>query len=141
MLPFYHHFTWKHNRSALSQYKTEHISYKLNNQNQDNPTCLLCGREDETVSRFMLRCPVLDNVRNPVIDNIFISTCNQVYSPTNTPDSFLQQILDCSRAETIQRDHDSMRFNYTYLGSIIFYFDSCQSSGSLRHFIQKLCQN
>ena len=65
------------------------------NQNKVNPTCLLCGLEDETVSHFLLRCSVLDNVRNPIMDNI-LSTCKQVYSPTNTPESFLQLILDCS---------------------------------------------
>ena len=65
------------------------------NQNQVNPTCLLCGREDKSVSHFLLRCSVLDNVRNPIMDNI-LSTCKQVYSPTNNPESFLQLILDCS---------------------------------------------
>ena len=64
------------------------------NQNQVNPVCLLCQREDETVSHFLLHCPALDSIRNPVIDNI-ISVCSGVYSPTNSPDSFVQLLLDC----------------------------------------------
>ena len=43
------------------------------NQNQVNPVCLLCQREDETVSHFLLHCPALDS-----------------------PDSFVQLLLDCS---------------------------------------------
>ena len=65
------------------------------NQNQVNPVCLLCQREDETVSHFLLHCPALDSIRNPIIDNI-ISVCSGVYSPTNSPDSFVQLLLDCS---------------------------------------------
>ena len=57
--------------------------------------CLLCQREDETVSHFLLHCPALDSIRNPIIDNI-ISVCSGVYSPTKSPDSFVQLLLDCS---------------------------------------------
>ena len=65
------------------------------NQNQVNPVCLLCQREDETVSHFLLHCPALDSIRNPIIHNI-ISVCSGVYSPTNSPGSFVQLLLDCS---------------------------------------------
>ena len=62
------------------------------NQNQVNPVCLLCHREDETVEHFLLHCPALACLRNPIIDTI-LSVCTGVYSPTN---SFLQLILDHS---------------------------------------------
>ena len=65
------------------------------NQNQVNPVCLLCHREDEIVEHFLLHCPALASLRNPIIDTI-LSVCTGVYSPTNTPDSFLQLILDHS---------------------------------------------
>ena len=65
------------------------------NQNQVDPSCLLCHQEDETVEHFLLRCPALASVRNPIIDNI-LSVGAGIYSPTNSPVSFLQLILDHS---------------------------------------------
>ena len=50
------------------------------NQNQVNPVCMLC--QEETVSHFLLHCPALDSIRNPIIDNI-LSVCGGEYSPTN----------------------------------------------------------
>ena len=61
------------------------------NQNQVDPSCLLCHQEDETVEHFLLRCPALASVRNPIIDNI-LSVGAGIYSPTNSPVSFLQLI-------------------------------------------------
>ena len=49
---------------------------------------VLCHREDETVEHFLLHCPALASLRNPIIDTI-LSVCTGVYSPTNSPDSFL----------------------------------------------------
>ena len=48
-----------------------------------------------TVEHFLLRCPALASVRNPIIDNI-LSVGAGIYSPTNSPVSFLQLILDHS---------------------------------------------
>ena len=50
---------------------------------------------NETVEHFLLHCPALASLRNPVID-IILSVCAGVYSRTNSLDSFLQVILDYS---------------------------------------------
>ena len=65
------------------------------NQNQVNPTCLLCHQGDETVEHFLLKCPALAGVRNPIMDSI-ISICDGVYPFTSDSHSRLQLILDCS---------------------------------------------
>ena len=36
------------------------------NKNEVNPTCLLCGEEDENLAHFLLRCKSLDTVRQPI---------------------------------------------------------------------------
>ena len=36
------------------------------NQNQVNPTCLLCKKEDETVEHFLLHCESLEHIRRPI---------------------------------------------------------------------------
>ena len=65
------------------------------NQNCVDPVCLLCHQENETIEHFLLRCPALASLRNPVIDTI-VSVGAGVYSPTNSPISFLQLVLDHS---------------------------------------------
>lgn len=65
------------------------------NQNQVNPVCLLCHQENETTEHFLLHCPALASLRNPLIDTI-LSVCTGVYSPTNSPVSLLQLVLDHS---------------------------------------------
>ena len=44
---------------------------------------------------FLLHCPALASLRNPIIDTI-VSVGAGVYSPTNNPISFLQLVLDHS---------------------------------------------
>ena len=65
------------------------------NQNQVNTVCLLCHRKNETVEHFLLHCPALASLRNHSIDTL-LSVCDGVYSPTNSPYSVLQLILDYS---------------------------------------------
>ena len=64
-------------------------------QNQVDPVCHLCHQENETKEHFLLHCPALASHRYPIIDTIS-SVCAGVYSPTNSPVSFLQLILDHS---------------------------------------------
>ena len=65
------------------------------NQNQVNPMCLLCHQGDETVEHFLLKCPALTGIRNPIMDSIiFIS--DGAYPLTSNSHSSLQLILDCS---------------------------------------------
>lgn len=40
------------------------------NGNEISSTCLLCGTDAETVEHFILICPVLDDVRNPVLNQL-----------------------------------------------------------------------
>ena len=65
------------------------------NQNQVNPTCLLRHQGDETVEHFLLKCPALAGVRNPIMDSI-ISVCDGVCPLTSDSHSRLQLMLDSS---------------------------------------------
>ena len=63
------------------------------NQNQVDPVCLLCYQENETIKHFLRYCPALASLRNPIVDTI-VSVGAGVFSPTNSPISFLQLVLD-----------------------------------------------
>ena len=76
------------------------------NQNQVDPVCLLCHQENETTEHFLLYCPALASHRDPIIDTIS-SLCAGVYSPTNSPVSFLQLILDHSALTSITNARDN----------------------------------
>ena len=70
-----------------------HTNRATFNQNRVDPVCLLCHQENETIEHFVLHCPVRASLRNPIIDTI-VSVGAGVYSPTNSPTSFLQLVLD-----------------------------------------------
>ncbi|MCG8047714.1 MAG: reverse transcriptase domain-containing protein, partial [Candidatus Thiodiazotropha endolucinida] len=42
------------------------------NQNGVNPTCLLCKEDDETTEHFILQCPALNHVRQPILEDIHV---------------------------------------------------------------------
>ena len=65
------------------------------NQNQVNPRCLLCHQGDGTEEIFLLKCPALAGVRNPIIDSN-VSICAGVYPLASDSHSRLQLILDYS---------------------------------------------
>jgi hypothetical protein len=39
-------------------------------KNGNDSICLICGKDDETVEHFILQCPALSVVRDPVITEI-----------------------------------------------------------------------
>ena len=68
------------------------------NQNEVNPTCLLCGEEDENLAHFLLRCKGLETVRQPILGDIHHTI--QDLSGTDfyklcTEDK-LRMLIDCS---------------------------------------------
>ena len=40
------------------------------NQNQTSPSCLLCKGDSETAEHFLLQCPALNSVRQPILEDI-----------------------------------------------------------------------
>ena len=72
--------------------QTNRASFK---QNQVDPGCLLCRQENETIDDFLLHCPATASLRYPIIDTI-VSVGAGLYSPTYSPISFLQLVLDHS---------------------------------------------
>jgi hypothetical protein len=46
------------------------------NQNKVDATCLLCNAEDEDMEHFLLRCSVLDELRNSTFHDMDITTYN-----------------------------------------------------------------
>ena len=68
------------------------------NQNQVNPTCLLCKKGDETVEHFLLHCESLEHIRRPIlygIQRIWDST--GILRQGSDSASILQTVLDCSQ--------------------------------------------
>ena len=57
------------------------------NQNMVDPTCLLCS--------FLLDCPVLAAIRNPIIDSL-VEACSGLCNPANDNDILLKLIIDSS---------------------------------------------
>ena len=45
------------------------------NQNQVDPVCLLLCQENETIEHFVLHCPALTSLRNPIIDTLVFDGC------------------------------------------------------------------
>lgn len=67
------------------------------NQNQIDPVCLLCKKENETLEHFILHCDALEHIKSPIISDIQ-KICNEtgVISDLNNSNNMLQLILDCS---------------------------------------------
>ena len=42
------------------------------NQNQVEPTCLICHNGDETAEHFILSCNALAEVRKPMLDRLMV---------------------------------------------------------------------
>jgi hypothetical protein len=63
-----------------------------------NKICLLCGDEEETLEHFILYCPMLVSIRNPVIDDIVEALHIQckITFDTLSVNEQLSLILDCS---------------------------------------------
>ena len=66
------------------------------NQNQVNPTCLMCYRDPETVGHFLVECSALKEKRCIIIDSIVQSMVSFTESPATT-EELVQIILDCSK--------------------------------------------
>ena len=68
---------------------TLQVNHAPFNQNQVNPTCVLCHQGDETEEHVLFKCPALADVRNPIIDSI-VSICDGVYPLGSDSHSRLQ---------------------------------------------------
>ena len=76
------------------------------NQNDIDPTCLLCGVESEDISHFIFRCDILNPVRAPILVDIqeeyklltggTFDTCDMDYK--------LHVILDCTHIRQVNTD-------------------------------------
>ncbi|MES9884980.1 MAG: reverse transcriptase family protein [Sedimenticola sp.] len=65
------------------------------NQNQPDPVCMLCRTEDETITHFLLVCPGLSTVRQPILASV-INASAGVVTDTYNHDILTQLILDCT---------------------------------------------
>ena len=63
------------------------------NQNEVSPLCLLCHENDETTEHFLLQCPVLSCVRQPLLTRVVELYTGLFQEQPNSP-SLLQFILD-----------------------------------------------
>ena len=73
-----------------------------------DPTCLLCDSEAETPAYFILNCPALSSIRNPITAELqFILQQNHnIQYNTLSNDDKLQIILDCTHLIKSQRKID-----------------------------------
>ena len=65
------------------------------NQNQVDPTCMMCQQAPETVDHFLVECSVLEEKRRPIMDSIF-SLVNELFEPALASEELVQILLDCS---------------------------------------------
>ena len=65
------------------------------NQNMVDSTCLLCNSAEETLQHFLLDCPVLAAIRNPIIDTL-VEACSGLCNPACDNDTLLKLIIDSS---------------------------------------------
>ena len=65
------------------------------NQNMVDPTCLLCSCVEETLQHFLLDCPVLAAIRNPIIDSL-VKACSDLCNPAYDNDILLKLIIGSS---------------------------------------------
>ena len=64
------------------------------NQNEIDPTCLMCKEEPETVDHFLIRCSALADVRKPIMDSILRCAECFIQAPIETQ-VLTQLLLDC----------------------------------------------
>lgn len=65
------------------------------NQNQIDPTCMMCNQEPETVDHFLIRCSTLNQVRKPIMDSIL--RCVERFMQVPVEDEVLVRLLlDCT---------------------------------------------
>ena len=74
------------------------------NQNEIDPTCLICKEEPETVDHFLIRCSALAEVRQPIMDSIL--RCAECFMQTPIETEILVQLLlDCADVFSDRRDN------------------------------------
>ena len=66
------------------------------NQNQVDPTCMVCQQGPETVDHFLVECSALEEKRRPIMDSIFSSMC-ELFEPSPDTEDLVQTLLDCSK--------------------------------------------
>ena len=72
----------------------------------ESPTCKLCDQDNEDIEHLLLKCKILENIRQPFIkqlDDLLIKETTISFHNINT-DSKLQLILDCSKINELQTD-------------------------------------
>jgi hypothetical protein len=67
-------------------------------KNGNDSICLICGKDDETVEHFILQCPALSIVRDPVITEIsfILYDRHRINLDTFNIQKKIQTMLDCS---------------------------------------------
>ena len=73
------------------------------NQNQVDPTCMMCQQAPETVDHFLVECSVLEEKRRPIMDSIF-SLVNELFESALASEKLVQILLDCSKLVDCQND-------------------------------------
>ena len=66
------------------------------NQNQIDPTCMICHKGDETAEHFILSCDALAEVRKPMLDRLMVLAKDLIQTQIDS-DTLMQLILDSSK--------------------------------------------
>ena len=81
--------------------------------NQCDPVCQLCGMEDEDISHFLLRCNILESIRQNAYSELayeFVKLTNQQFCNLSDKEK-ISIILDSSTL--LSKNNNSSRFNIT----------------------------
>ena len=90
-------------RIEASQNEMRSMQSRLNqtcNQNDIDPTCQVCSSSPETLLHFILECPILETIRNPIISDITFEYAKLNFTTNSfedlSADKQLQIIMDCT---------------------------------------------
>ena len=73
------------------------------NQNEIDPTCLMCKEEPETKAHFMIRCSALEEVSHPILKRILQCAEYLMRSPIDS-ENLVQLLLDSAGVITDPKD-------------------------------------
>lgn len=70
------------------------------NQNQVDPTCMICHNDEETTEHFILSCKASAEVRKPMMDRLVVFARNMIQTPIDS-ETLIQLILDSSKVVNV----------------------------------------
>ena len=118
------HNVWRSVQNNMKDVKAGEVKVRLLTQtymlqknrakyssNKISPLCILCGRDEEDLDHFILRCPELGYIRSKYLDKIrgYIDEFNKgQYERIENDGNLLQLVMDCTSKTLTLRDKNKL---------------------------------